>query len=66
MLVTGSFTAIHGVATVARETHKNFYRVVDASGRLVPNTEIKFNTDGKTIHFNSNVPVWYENGYTRC
>ena len=58
MLVTGSFTAPYGVATVARETHKNFYRVVDASGRLVPNTEIKFNTDGKTIHFNSNVPVY--------
>ena len=36
MLVTGSFTAPYGVASVRRETFKNFYRVVDASGRLVP------------------------------
>ena len=31
MLVTGSFTAPYGVASVRRETFKNFYRVVDAS-----------------------------------
>ena len=37
MLVTGSFTAPYGVASVRRETFKNFYRVVDASGRLSDN-----------------------------
>ena len=58
MLVTGSFTAPYGVASVRRETFKNFYRVVDASGRLVPDNQITFTTDGKTINFRANVPVY--------
>ena len=58
MLMSGSFSAPYGVANVRTETHKNFYRVVDASGRLVPNTEIKFYTNGDTITFRSNVPVY--------
>jgi hypothetical protein len=58
MLVTGSFTAPYGVASVRRETFKNFYRVVDASGRLVPDNQIKFSTDGKTINFRANIPVY--------
>ena len=56
MLVTGSFTAPYGVASVRRETFKNFYRVVDASGRLIPDNQITFTTDGKTINFRANVP----------
>lgn len=58
MLLSGNFTAPYGVASVRKETHKNFYRVVDASGRLIPNTSIKFNTDGKTINFRSDVPIY--------
>jgi hypothetical protein len=58
VLLTGSFTAPYGVASVRKETHKNFYRVVDASGRLIPNSEISFTTDGKAINFRSNVPVY--------
>ena len=58
MLVTGSFTAPYGVASVRRETFKNFYRVVDASGRLVPDNQITFTTDGKTINFRANIPVY--------
>ena len=58
MLVTGSFTAPYGVASVRKETHKNFYRVIDASGRLIPSTEINFTTNGKTINFRSNTPVF--------
>ena len=58
MLVTGSFTAPYGVASVRKETHKNFYRVIDASGRLIPSSEINFTTNGKTINFRANVPVF--------
>ena len=58
MLLSGNFTAPYGVATVRKETHKNFYRVVDASGRLIPNTSINFTTDGKTINFRSDVPIY--------
>jgi hypothetical protein len=58
MLMSGSFSAPYGVASVRTETHKNFYRVVDASSRLIPNTEIKFYTNGETITFRSNVPVY--------
>lgn len=58
MLTSGSFTAPYGVASVRRETFKNFYRVVDASGRLVPDNQIKFSTDGKTINFSANIPVY--------
>tara|TARA_B100001057_G_scaffold91069_1_gene87382 strand:+ start:16921 stop:25755 length:8835 start_codon:yes stop_codon:yes gene_type:complete len=58
MLLTGSFTAPYGVASVRKETHKNFYRVVDASGRLISSKEINFTTDGKTINFRSSVPIF--------
>ena len=58
MLTSGSFTAPYGVASVRRETFKNFYRVVDATGRLVPDNQIKFSTDGKTINFSANIPVY--------
>jgi hypothetical protein len=58
MLVTGSFTAPYGVASVRKETHKNFYRVVDSAGRLIPSSEINFTTNGKTINFKSNTPVF--------
>ena len=58
MLITGSFTAPYGVASVRKETHKNFYRVVNASGRLIPNSEIDFTTNGKTINFRSSTPVF--------
>ena len=58
MLLSGNFTAPYGVASVRKETHKNFYRVVDASGRLIPNTSINFTTDGKTLNFRSDVPIY--------
>ena len=58
MLLSGNFTAPYGVATVRKETHKNFYRVVDASGRLIPSSAINFTTDGKTINFRSDVPIY--------
>lgn len=58
MLMSGSFSAPYGVASVRTETHKNYYRVVDASGRLIPNTEIEFYTNGDTITFRSNIAVY--------
>ena len=58
LLTGGSFDATYGVASVASETFKNYYRVVDASGRLIPTSELTFHTDGATISFASNVPVY--------
>ena len=58
LLTGGSFDATYGVASVASETFKNYYRVVDASGRLIPTSELTFHTDGATISFTSNVPVY--------
>ena len=58
LLTGGSFDATYGVASVASETFKNYYRVVDASGRLIPTSELTFHTDGSTISFTSNVPIY--------
>ena len=58
LLTGGSFDATYGVASVASETFKNYYRVVDASGRLIPTSELTFHTDGASISFTSNVPVY--------
>ena len=58
LLTGGSFNATYGVASVASETFKNFYRVVDASGKLIPSTELNFHTDGSKLTFTSNVPIY--------
>jgi hypothetical protein len=58
LLTGGSFNANYGVASVATETFKNFYRVVDASGRLIPSTELSFHTDGAKLSFTSNIPIY--------
>ena len=58
LLTGGSFDTTYGVASVASETFKNYYRVVDASGRLIPTTEIDFHTDGSKLTFTSTVPVY--------
>jgi len=58
LLMGGSFNAAYGVASVATETFKNFYRVVDSSGRLIPNTELNFHTDGAKLSFTSNIPIY--------
>ena len=58
LLTRGSFNATYGVASVATETFKNFYRVVDSSGRLIPNNELNFHTDGAKLSFTSNVPIY--------
>ena len=58
LLTGGSFDATYGVASVSSETFKNYYRVVDASGRLIPNTELNFHTDGSRLSFTSTVPVY--------
>ena len=58
LLTGGSFNATYGVASVATETFKNFYRVVDSSGRLIPSTELDFHTDGAKLSFTSNVSIY--------
>jgi hypothetical protein len=58
LLTGGSFDATYGVASVSSETFKNYYRVVDASGRLIPNTELTFHTDGSRLTFTSTVPIY--------
>ena len=58
LLTGGSFNATYGVSSVATETFKNFYRVVDSSGRLIPSTELSFHTDGSKLSFTSNVPIY--------
>ena len=58
ILLSGSFEAPYGVATVGRETNKNYYRVVDENGRQLPDTEITFNSDGSKITWESTTPVY--------
>lgn len=58
ILTSGRFKTPYGVASVARDTNKNFYRVVDSSGRKIPDSAIKFNTDGDGITFQSTLPVY--------
>ena len=58
LLTGGSFNTDYGVASVATETFKNYYRIVDASGRLIPNTEVNFHTDGSKLTFTSNIAIY--------
>ena len=58
MLLSGRFSAPYGVATIQRETNKNFYRVVDSSGRQIPNTAINFYSDGDGIMWESTIPIY--------
>ena len=58
VLFSGSFETPYGVATVGRETNKNFYRVVDESGRQIPDTEIKFHSNGSAITWESTLPIY--------
>ncbi|MDC1446344.1 hypothetical protein N8344_00065 [bacterium] len=58
VLFSGSFETPYGVATIGRETNKNFYRVVDESGRQIPTTEIKFNSDNGKITWESTLPIY--------
>ena len=58
LLTGGNFNTDYGVASVATETFKNYYRIVDASGRLIPNSEVNFHTDGSKLTFTSNVPIY--------
>ena len=58
LLTGGSFNTDYGVASVATETFKNYYRIVDASGRLIPSTEVNFHTDGSKLTFTSNIPIY--------
>ena len=58
LLTGGRFKTDYGVASVATETFKNYYRMVDSSGRLIPNSEVNFHTDGSTLTFTSNVPIY--------
>ena len=54
----GSFTAPYGVPTVGKTGNKNYFRVVDSSGRQLSDSAIKFNTDSGGIHWESEVPVY--------
>ena len=58
ILRTGRFETPYGVASVGRNTNKNFYRVVDSSGRQLSESMIKFNIDGGGIVWDSNIPVY--------
>ena len=58
LLTGGNFNTDYGVASVATETFKNYYRIVDASGRLIPNSEVNFHTDGSKLTFTSNIPIY--------
>ena len=58
LLTGGSFDATYGVASVTTETFKNYYRVIDSAGRLIPNTELDFHTDGAKLVFTSTVPIY--------
>ena len=58
VLFSGSFETPYGVATIGRETNKNFYRVVDESGRQIPTTEIQFNSDNGRITWESTLPIY--------
>ena len=54
----GSFTAPYGVPTVGKTGNKNYFRVVDSSGRQLSDSAIKFNTDSDGVHWESKVPVY--------
>ena len=58
ILLSGRFSAPYGVASVQRETNKNFYRVLDSVGRQIPNTAIKFYSDGDAIMWESTIPIY--------
>jgi len=58
LLTGGSFNSTNGVASITSETFKNFYRVIDASGRVIPKTELTIHTDGTKISFTSTVPIY--------
>ena len=58
ILTSGSFDTPYGVATVGRETNKNFYRVVDENGKQLPDRDIKFNSVGSKIVWESKIPVY--------
>ena len=58
VLFSGAFETPYGVATVGRETNKNFYRVVDEAGRQIPTTEIEFNSANGKITWESRVPIY--------
>lgn len=55
---TGSFDAPYGISSVSRETNKNYYRAVDEFGKKIKDTDLKFNTDGSRIFWDSNIPVY--------
>ena len=54
----GSFTSFSGVASVAKETFKNFYRVVDVNGNKISENDIEFYSTGNTLTWKSNTPVY--------
>ena len=58
LLTKGSFSAPYGVATIGKTPNKNFYRVVDSSGRQLGDGAIKFNTNSDGLTFESTVPVY--------
>jgi len=58
LLTGGSFDATYGVASATTETFKNYYRVIDSAGRLIPNSELSFRTDGSKLIFKSTVPIY--------
>jgi len=55
---TGRFATPYGVANVGKTTNKNFYRVVDSSGRQLGKDMVKFNIDGDGIAWEATVPVY--------
>jgi hypothetical protein len=58
LLLTGEFSAPYGVATVQKETYKNFYRVLDSDGRLIQDSEINFYSDGEVLRWESTRPIY--------
>lgn len=58
LLTGGIFNTDYGVASVSTETFKNYYRILDASGRRIPTSEVDFHTDGSKLTFASNVPIY--------
>ena len=58
LLTGGSFNTDYGVASVSTETFKNYYTVVDASGRLISRDNVHFHTDGSKLTFASDVPIY--------
>ena len=58
ILFSGAFETPYGVATIGKETNKNFYRVVDEAGRQIPTTEIEFNSANGKITWESTLPIY--------